>query len=262
MPDKDVLYWECAPFYEALYREKVFSGDGAAQECDVIEKILLKHGGAVSSVIDMGCGTGVHAIELANRGYEVLAADYAEGMLGIAKGRPRNKEANISFLRANMREYVPPKRYDALICMTNAFLCNYKDEHVDAALRCFAASLRSGGVLLIEATSYGAMIANGIFPFTYVNRAIVDSREVVEISENEPDEENRVLREQNTYFIANGKGSFERHDSENRLRMISISRLKQRLSKAGFSVLELIDAETLKTAAEDTSEYFIVCQRA
>lgn len=257
----DVLYREVAGFYDALYRKNTVEGKGTACECDFIEEMLKRNASPVASVLDIGCGSGMHAAEMANRGYDVLAADLAEEMLQLARKRNLALGAKIEFMQADMRNFVTPREFDAIICMTNAFLCNYKDGHVRDALRCFAASLRPGGVALIEATSYPALIAANEFPYTYVDSAEVNGKEVTEISLNVPDDAKRVLVEMNTYFVANGDGTYSKHSSENRLRMLSAPRFKAFLEEAGFQLVEMVDAETHGTAGSGTKEFFFIARK-
>ena len=67
-----------ASAYDQLYVEKNY-----ASECDMIEA-LLELGGVrrkKGKLLDLGCGTGNHAIPLARRGYEVTGVDLSEDML-------------------------------------------------------------------------------------------------------------------------------------------------------------------------------------
>lgn len=57
------------------------------------------------SVLDLGCGTGRHAIWLAAAGAHVTAVDFSEGML--AEARPKAAGANIRFLGHDLHEPLP-----------------------------------------------------------------------------------------------------------------------------------------------------------
>ena len=255
---KDVLYWEAAEFYEPLYRRGLARADGLAHECDAIEEILLRNAGIVRRVMDAGCGTGVHSVELSSRGYEMVAYDFSDRMVEIARGKRLAPKARVTFLQADMRKYVPPRKCDAVICMTNAYLNNYTPEQAHKALSCFAASLRRGGVLLLEVTDYGKSIARGDFAFTYVDRAKVGRREVVEVIESEANLRRHVLLEHGTYFVSHDDGSYSRHSSNNTLALINPPLLEYQLSHAGFELREIVDAETRKQAGKDSTEYFVV----
>ncbi len=258
----DVLYRQAAQFYEALYRKNLKTPAGVKRENDNIEAMLQRNATQpLKAILDMGCGSGVHAVELANRGYEVTAVDYAQEMVDLAKKRPKTEGAKIEFMQGDMRNYKAQRKFDAAICMTNAFLCNHDDAHISAALDSFAQCIREGGVLLLEVTSYLSMMAQGEFKYTYVDTAKVDGNEVVEISDNTPDLKHGVLEEKNTYFISDGNGKYDKHYCENKLRLITIPDLVAAMKNAGFETTELIDAETLHTATPLTIEYFVVGKR-
>ncbi|MCB0186742.1 MAG: class I SAM-dependent methyltransferase [Caldilineaceae bacterium] len=53
------------------------------QEVDFLEQELdIASGGRI---LDVGCGTGRHAVELARRGYQVTGLDFSAGMLAEAQ---------------------------------------------------------------------------------------------------------------------------------------------------------------------------------
>jgi len=66
--------------YDHFYAKKDYRG-----ECDLIETAVKSHaGGAPHALLDIGCGTGGHAIELAERGYQVTGVDRSQSMLDEA----------------------------------------------------------------------------------------------------------------------------------------------------------------------------------
>jgi len=78
---------EYAGAYDAIYGDKDY-----AAECDLVERIFKTYGyGVVQSVMDLGCGTGGHALPLAERGYEVSGIDRSGG-----DDRPSPKEGGTS----------------------------------------------------------------------------------------------------------------------------------------------------------------------
>jgi SAM-dependent methyltransferase len=72
-----------AAAYDALYQDKDYLA-----ECDLIERVFLMYAqGPIRRVLDLGCGTGGHAVPLAARGYEVVGVDRSPDMLERARGR-------------------------------------------------------------------------------------------------------------------------------------------------------------------------------
>src|SRR5205814_7072190 len=69
-----------ASAYDALHEDKDYE-----RECDLFERTFDElAAGGVRRVLDLGCGTGGHAIPLARRGYDVVGVDRSEAMLARA----------------------------------------------------------------------------------------------------------------------------------------------------------------------------------
>ena len=77
------------PWYEELYENYSKQYDkqvfirGTIGECDFIEHEIEFDKNA--RILDIGCGTGRHSIELAKRGYMVTGIDFSEAQLDMAR---------------------------------------------------------------------------------------------------------------------------------------------------------------------------------
>ena len=70
-----------AAAYDDLYQDKDY-----VAECDLIERVFETYGqGPTRRVLDLGCGTGGHAVILAKRGYDVVGVDRSPEMLERAR---------------------------------------------------------------------------------------------------------------------------------------------------------------------------------
>ncbi len=70
-----------AAAYDDLYQDKDY-----VAECDLIERVFEMYGqGPTRRVLDLGCGTGGHAVILAKRGYDVVGVDRSPEMLAHAR---------------------------------------------------------------------------------------------------------------------------------------------------------------------------------
>jgi len=107
--------WE--EFFDAhapIYEENVFTKN-AIQEVDFLtEELAVRDGG---SILDVGCGTGRHSIELARRGYAVTGLDISAEMLARAADAARSKEVNVQWVRSDAAQFQLPDRYDGAICL-------------------------------------------------------------------------------------------------------------------------------------------------
>jgi len=76
------VFGSYARYYDLLYRDK----DYAAEAADALRRIRA-HSPQARRILELGCGTGLHAIELARRGCQVTGIDISEPMLESARRR-------------------------------------------------------------------------------------------------------------------------------------------------------------------------------
>jgi SAM-dependent methyltransferase len=105
-------------------------------------------GAARLRVLDMGCGTGWLACELAARGHTVTGADPARAMLDIARRRPGADK--VSWVETDAASLSLAARFDLAIMTGHVFQVFLTDADIAAALRAIYAHLAPGGRLAFE----------------------------------------------------------------------------------------------------------------
>jgi len=80
----------------------------------LVEELKLKPGAAI---LDVGCGTGRHAIELARRGFIVTGVDLSSGMLAEAKKSAKKAKVSVTWVHANATTMQIDQQFDAVICL-------------------------------------------------------------------------------------------------------------------------------------------------
>ena len=101
--------------YDRLYASKSYS-----EECDLLESAFLQHGNLrPAKIIDIGCGTGGHSLELARRGYAVTGVDLSESMLHQAQAKAARipNASQPSWVHGDARTFKASGPYDAAIMM-------------------------------------------------------------------------------------------------------------------------------------------------
>ncbi len=117
------------------------------REVNFIEDSLGVEKGAV--VLDLACGTGVHAVELASRGYSVVGFDLSLAMLARAADEAQERGQKLNFLQGDMREMAFEEMFDGIYCWSTSFGYFDEDKNLDVLARAHRA-LRHGGMLLID----------------------------------------------------------------------------------------------------------------
>jgi SAM-dependent methyltransferase len=132
--------------YDAFYATKDY-----AAECDVIERTLERFGdGKVRTLLDLGCGTGGHAIPLSKRGYQVTGVDRSPDMLARARQKAGKDKDAPEFVEGDVRNFSLGRTYDAAVMMFAVLGYQIENADVLAALRSVARHLRAGGVFAFD----------------------------------------------------------------------------------------------------------------
>jgi SAM-dependent methyltransferase len=117
------------------------------KQVDFIEKSLGLAPGAV--VLDLCCGQGQQAVELAARGYGVVGYDLSVFQLALAAENAQARQLKINFLQGDAREMAFDQMFDGLLCWDTSFGYFEEEKNHNVAERMFRA-LRPGGVLLLD----------------------------------------------------------------------------------------------------------------
>ena len=135
-----------ADAYDRLYDEKDYDG-----ECSALERMFAEFGtGRIRSVLDLGCGTGSHAVRLALRGYHVTGVDASIAMLGVAERKAAAAGVTPSLLAADLRSLSLGAQFDAVVMMFAVLGYQTTNEDVSRALQAVRKHLRPGGVFFAD----------------------------------------------------------------------------------------------------------------
>jgi SAM-dependent methyltransferase len=128
--------------YDQLYLSKDYAG-----ECAMLERIFQQHGN-IQTVLDLGCGTGNHAIPLAQKGYTLTGVDASAEMLREAESKAAGMD--IQWVRGDLAEVDLKGSFDAAICMFAVLGYFNTNDQVMAALKNIRRHLRKGGLLVFD----------------------------------------------------------------------------------------------------------------
>ncbi len=141
------------PWWEELFNDdfirasaKVTDGQIGAESTFIEESLGVARDGVL---LDLGCGTGLHAIELTQRGYHVVGFDLSLAMLARAADEAYDREARLNFVQGDMRDMTFDEQFDGVYCWGTSF--GYFDEEKNAqVISRVHKALRPGGVFLLD----------------------------------------------------------------------------------------------------------------
>ena len=151
-----------AQWYETLFADfgKTYDKEcftqGTIGECDFIEKEIGEDKSV--RIIDIGCGTGRHSVELARRGYRITGIDLSESQLARAREKAGRLNLDVSFLKHNARNLPFANEFDlAIMLCEGGFPLMETDEMNYQILQNAARSLTAKGKFIFTTL-------NGLFP--------------------------------------------------------------------------------------------------
>lgn len=159
-------YEELFENYGMKYDSENFT-QGTTGECDFIERELKYNKAA--RILDIGCGTGRHSIELSKRGYILTGIDLSDSMLKRARNKASEQKLKIDFQRHDARKLPFFSEFDLVLMLCEgAFSLMETDEMNFQILQNAANALKPKGKLIFTTL-------NGLFPLFHSVKELQDS---------------------------------------------------------------------------------------
>jgi SAM-dependent methyltransferase len=146
----DDVWREFFDCFAPQYMNEVFTSDSVREVAFLTELLDLPDGAAV---LDIGCGTGRHAVEMARAGYAVTGIDISAGMLREARAAAERAGVEVELVEADATSFDLGREFDAAVCLCEGSLglLGNEDpfEHDAAVLRRAFAALRPGAPFVL-----------------------------------------------------------------------------------------------------------------
>lgn len=197
-----------------------------ATECNFIVDMLGIVPG--TTVLDVGCGLGLHAIELAQRGALVVGLDLSLPMLSRAADEAQDRGLQINFLHGDMREMTFDGAFDCVLCWGTTF-GYFEDEVNGKVMRRIYDALRPGGKLLLDVVNRDFLLRS------QPNSVWFEGDGCVCMEETRVNPLTSRLEVRRNVMLDDGR----QRDATYSLRVYSLHELGQVMTKAGFRVISV-----------------------
>lgn len=248
---KDYAY-----YYNAFYLDKDYKAEAAQ-----IDSLLKKYGEDVYRIIDYGCGTGRHDLELSKIGYECTGIDMSPLMIGIAQKNAEKEGLDIDFSVADIREYKPLIKYDAVISLFHVMSYQNSNKDILSAFHTARAALAQGGIFLFDVW-YGPGVLSDK-PTVRVKEIEDGQNRLVRIARPVMHDKSSTVDVCYEVFIMDKETGYTKTISEvHNMRYFFRPELEFYLNEAGFELIDNLDCQTLEnTGYESWTSYFIARTR-
>ena len=200
---------------------------------ELLPNVLARFDARPQTILDIACGEGTFAVAMAKKGLRVTGVDRSPQMLEFARERAERENAEVEFLRQDMRSLSLDERFDLVTCWFDSL--NY--------------ILELEGIQKTFAGVYRALKKAGLFVFdmnTIYGLAVDWQREPCYIQQNSPeffeihfpsyDFEKHIATTSILGFAKAGDG-WVRMDEEHKERGYTLEEIRQCSQAVGFQEL-------------------------
>lgn len=178
----NTVFSEYAHYYDLLYKDKNYSA-----ETEYLDKLIKKFNPNVSSILELGSGTGKHATLLTMLGYNVHGIERSQEMLNKAHLLTQEFISNNLqlkppvFSEGDIRNVRVNEEYDAVISLFHVMSYQATNEDFISALRTARTHLKHNGLFIFDIWYGPAVLSDR--PVVRIKRMIDETIEVTRLAE-------------------------------------------------------------------------------
>ena len=217
------FYEQIAPYYDYIF----------PADREQLEFIKESAGEQPKKLLDIACGTGAYAINLAQAGFDIWATDIDAEMVRLAGKRAFERHASIKVLVSDMLrldKYISDK-FDCVYCIGNSIVHLGSREAILAAVIQMKERLNTDGSLLLQIINFDRILEKGITALP----SIINSDMKLEFYRNYSSDPDTGLIHFDTVLIVKNDIQEKRYVNRINLFPLVASELKSILKSAGFS---------------------------
>ena len=174
------IFSNYARYYDLMYQDKDYVG-----EAQFIQRLIQTYAPATTTILELGCGTGNHAMLLAKEGYQVHGVDLSQEMLGYAnERRDRLSPAlatKLQFSQGDLLQVRLDRKFDVVLSLFHVISYQTNNEDLLAAFETAKAHLVPGGILIFDVWYGPAVLSDP--PTVRIKRLEDQSIQVTRIAE-------------------------------------------------------------------------------
>jgi len=250
------VFGSYASYYDILYQDKDYQA-----EIGFVAKLLARFAEPGCDVLELGCGTGLHGLMLAETGYRVDGIDLSQDMLAIAEARrqmaPLETASRVAFLAGDLRTFSLGRRYGAAISLFHVMSYQTTDEDLMRTLSGVRRHLELGAPFIFDFWHGPAVAASGPIARTKTmeNASIRVARETTPVWH--PDRDVVEVCYHLTVTDKRTDAQLE-IDERHEVRYLFVPHVSRCLKTAGFRLVESGEWMTGLPAADDTFGVYVV----
>jgi cyclopropane fatty-acyl-phospholipid synthase-like methyltransferase len=227
---------------------RVMTPEQTQAEANFLEKEFAAPVG--SRFLDVPCGNGRVAIELASRGYQMTGIDLSKEFLDEACLTSAKSRLRIDWILGDMRNIAGINIYDGAFCLGNSF--GYlKHQDMEAFLETLSRALKPQARFILET----GIAAEALLPH-FKEREWYQFDDILFMLENYYRADVSCLETKMT-FVRNGRSEVR----ETLHWVYTAGEIRRMLERAGFSILDMFESVESKPFTLGSQELFLIAEK-
>ncbi|HSW96553.1 MAG TPA: class I SAM-dependent methyltransferase [Candidatus Saccharimonadales bacterium] len=166
-----------SPWYE-MEADQDINEEATQRDIAILHHILGEKFKAAATIIDIHCGSGRHAIDLAKKGFQVIGMEEISVPLELAKQHAKEENIPVNFVLSNTENH---KKYantaDIVISMFNSLGYTFSQEDDQEQFNWAINLLKSGGYFVLDIRSHEFQKKEFLQPMTRKEVIYTDKKE-------------------------------------------------------------------------------------
>jgi SAM-dependent methyltransferase len=230
------VFGDYSEYYDLFYADKDY-----AREARFVSGLLRKHARAAHTIVELGCGTARHALELVRSGYAVTGVDVSPGM--VARGRaaaaslPKNVRGRLRVVEGDVTTFTSPETYDAAISLFHVVNYQTTNQALASMFRAARQAVRLNGVFVFDFWYGPAVLSDR--PSVRIRRVSTSSARVTRLAEPVVHANRNTVDVNYTLFVEHLRsGRMKEFTETHSMRYLFLPEVEMLAAGAGFELVK------------------------
>ena len=253
------VFGQYSHYYDLVYADKDY-----ALEAQYVRTLIDEHSSqSVSSLLELGCGTGIHASILSSQGLEVFGVDLSEDMLQRARARVNCKgvlSSRLRFTQGDARTFRIDRKFDVVLSLFHVLSYQTTESDLQAMMKTSSFHLSQNGLFIFDFWYGPAVLWQR--PITRIKRLSNDKIEVTRIAEPVMNDQINVVDVNYSIFVKTLDDDQTHQLKEtHRMRYLFLAEIDILLNVNGFDRLHSEEWLTRKIPSFDSWGVCVVARK-
>ncbi len=259
------VFQDYAYYYNAFYHDKDYAG-----EAKTVNDLLVKYslGEKADKILNIGCGTGRHDLELAKLGYDVYGIDISKDMISIAEEnyarcvKEKSIDKKLVYSVQDARNFHVEEKFDVTLSLFHVMSYQNTNEDINSAVCRVGQALQQGGIFLFDVW-YGPGVLTDR-PAVRVKRIENEKYAFTRIAEPVMRANENIVEVHYEVYVFDKETQVTRQISEvHNMRYFFKPEIEEILKNNGFQLMDCLSCDTLQEPDFNSwTVYFIARKEA